>query len=227
MTWTVQNYIDRTRSIADAAASPRWDDTLDVLPALGLAHTREWKRILNANQYQRVNTLSIAQDANGQIALSALDTGSGDTQKRLYRVLWIADGAYTYSKVDFGDVPLAAVNGWNNTGHLWYRTDTEIQILPQATGQTMTVVVNHTPTPIDQLSGTGVAVEFPRDYELVLCYEAAAWLLAKGGGETSTTADLQRLADQIRSDMLGDLTRDSTQPTWVRFPDSAQSWGGM
>lgn len=225
MTWSVQNYLDRTRSIADAAGAGTWDDTIDVLPALGMAHTREWKRILDANEYYRTNDLSLATDTNSQIALSSLDAGAGDSQKRLFRILWVSDGNYIYAKVDRGQVPLITTSGTVNTGRLWYRDNTILQIIPKSSGQTMQIVVNHTPTPIDQLSGSGIAVEFPRDYELVLCYEAAAWMHAKGGAATNVTADLQRLADQIRSDLLGDVARDSTQPTWMQFPDSAQIWG--
>jgi hypothetical protein len=90
----------------------------------------------------------------------------------------------------------------------------------------MTLWVNHTPTPMDRLSSDSAFAEFPRDYELLIPYEAAAWLLVKAGSESDSASALQQMAEQIRQDMLGDLTRSSVQPTQIRYPDSARSWGG-
>lgn len=218
--------MDQARAQADARSAQDWLDD-DVRKVLGMVHIREWKRILDANRYYRQNTLTVAQDANGQIALSSLDAGSGDAQKRFYRVLWVLNGTLLHDEEQYAHLPTATLVGGNNVSPCWYRTGDYLQIIPVGAGTSMTIVVNHTPTPIDQLSDDTIAAEFPRDYELIVAYEAAAWLLAKGGRETSATADLQRLADQMRSEMLGDIVRISTDPVRMDFPDTRWAWGSM
>ncbi|MGN6205985.1 hypothetical protein [Humibacter sp.] len=223
--WSRTTYRDQARAQADARSADRWSDT-DVNYALGLVHTREWKRLLNANPMLRFGARSVAQDASGQIAVSSLDSGSGDSQERFYRVLDVAQDTVTYDEVSFRDVPTATVEPAANVMRAWYRIGDVLQCLPSESGATMTVWVNHTPTPIDRLAGDDSVAEFPRDYELLIAYEAAAWLLMKGGAESDAAKDLQQMAEQIRQDMLADLARQSIQPMQMRYGDRRWEWGG-
>ena len=223
--WTRATYMSQARAQADAASSDRWSDT-DVKYALGLVHTREWKRILNANNVWRYAQRTIAQDSTGLITLASLDSGTGDSQQRAYRVLDVAQDATVYNEIRFADAPTAVTVGGFPGTYVWYRVGTNIQILPAQSGVSMTVWVNHLPTPIDQLSLDTVAVEFPRDYESLIAYETAAWLLVKGGAETDSAHALQQMAEQIRGDMLGDLTREGIAPIRMSYPDRASAWGG-
>lgn len=224
--WTRATYIDQTRALADARQSERWTVS-DVTYALGLVHMREWKRLLNAAPYYRFATRTVSQDAAGQIAVSALDGGSGDTQERLYRVLDVAQQERVYDEVSFRDVPTATTTPTANVLRAWYRIGSVLQCLPAESGAVMTVWVNHTPTPLDRLASDTSFGEFPRDYELLIPYEAAAWLLVKAGTETDSAQALQQMAEQIRQDMLADLARASTQPMQMRYPDRRQDWGSI
>lgn len=213
------------RNAADATSSNRWGDP-EVVTALGLAHTREWKRLLNANRYLRFAQRSATEDSLGQIQLSALDSGSADTQQRLYRILDVADGTRVYDEVQFSEVPVATQIATSNTSFCWYRVGDVIQCLPIGSGTALTVSVNHIPTPIDQLSSDSVAAEFARDYELIVSVEAAAYLLEKGGAEAGAAAILGQRAEAIRQDMLSDLARTSTSPLRMSYPDSRHVWHG-
>jgi hypothetical protein len=223
--WSRATYRDQTRAQADARSSERWTDA-DINYALGLVHTREWKRVLNANPYLRFGTITLAQDASGQLAASALDSGSGDSQQRCYRVLDVAQSDRTYDEIEFRDVPTATTQTSANIARAWYRIGDVLQCLPVEPSATMTVWVNHTPTPIDRLSTDDAMAEFPRDYELLIAYETAAWLLVKAGSESDTTVTLQGMAEQIRGDMLGDLGRQSINPKQLRYSDTRSDWGG-
>lgn len=225
MTWTRARYMTETRNAADATNATRWSDD-EVRTALGLAHTREWKRLLNANRYLRFAQRSATQDTGGQFTLASLDSGSADTQQRFYRILDIADGTRVYDEVQFAEVPVATGIATANTSYCWYRAGDVVQMLPIASGATVTVTVNHTPTPIDQLSADNVAAEFPRDYELIVAVEAAAYLLEKGGAEAGAAAILAQRAETIRQDMLSDLARTSTSPLRMQYPDTRHAWHG-
>lgn len=223
--WTRATYMDQARAQADARQADRWTDQ-DVRYALGLVHAREWKRILNANPYVRYATRTVAQGSTGLIALSALDGGSGNAQERVYRVLDVAQDTIVYNEIQFAEAPTAVTIGGVSGRYSWYRIGTNMQILPAESGASMTVWVNWTPTPIDQLSADTIAAEFPRDYELLIAYEAGAWLLMKAGAESDGAKHLQAMAEQIRGDMLGDLARQSTVPLRMTYPDRAAEWGG-
>ena len=222
--WSRTTYRDQTRAQADARSSERWSDQ-DINYALGLVHMREWKRLLNAAPYFRFATRTVTQDASGQIATSALDGGSGDTQERFYRVLDVAQQERVYDEVSFRDVPTATTATTTNVLRAWYRIGSTIQCLPVESGASMTVWVNHTPTPMDRLSSDSAFAEFPRDYELLIAYETAAWLLVKAGSETDSADKLQQMAEQIRQDLLADVARGSTNPLQMRYPDRRQDWG--
>lgn len=223
--WLRSRYMSETRNAADATNAGRWTDD-EVRSALGLAHTREWKRLLNANRYLRFAQRTVTEDALGQFALSALDAGSGDSQQRLYRILDVVDGTRVYDEVQFSEVPVATLVGATNTSYVWYRIGDVVQLLPVGAGASLTVAVNHIPTPLDQLSADTVAAEFPRDYEPVVAIEAAALLLEKGGAEAGAASVLSQRAEAIRQDMLSDLARTSTNPMRMQYPDTRFAWGG-
>jgi hypothetical protein len=223
--WTRATYMDQTRAQADARLSARWTD-VDVKYALGLVQTREWKRLLNANRFLRWSARTVTQGSTGLIALSALDSGSADAQERLYRIHDVAQGTQLYDEVEQTDIPTGVTVGGSSGRYSWYRIGDNLQCLPVESGASMTVWVSHLPTPMDQLSTDSIAVEFPRDYELLLAIETAAWLLIKGGAEVQSAQALQQMAEQIRGDMLGDLARESTRPMTMRYPDRAREWGG-
>jgi hypothetical protein len=214
-----------TRAQADARNAPDWTDA-DVRATLGYAHIRAWKRVLDANRYLRTNVVSVAQGSDGRLPIASFDAGAGDSQQRFYRLLYLHNGLRVYDEDQRNKIPLGTITGVLSVRPLWYRDGDYLQCLPQEPAFVMTAVVNHTPTPMDQLSQDTVAAEFPRDYELILCYEAAALLLSKGGRETAAAADLQQgLADKMWSDCLGDLARTSTDPTVMEFPDIRGQWG--
>lgn len=223
--WLRSRYMTEARNAADATNAGRWTDD-EVRSALGTAHTREWKRLLNANRYLRFAQRSATQDALGQITFASLDSGSGDTQQRLYRIIDIADGTRVYDQVQFAEVPVATQLGGQATTYSWYPVGDVVQMLPPASGVVMTVSINHIPTPLDQLSADTVAGEFPRDYEPIVSIEAAALLLEKGGAEAGAASVLSQRAESIRQDMLSDLARTSTSPLRMQYPDSRHAWGG-
>lgn len=223
--WTRATYMQQTRNAADATSAGRWTEP-EVVAALGISHTREWKRLLNANRYLRFAQRAATQDANGQFTLASLDSGSGDTQQRLYRVMDIADGTRVYNEVQFAEVPVATVIATANTSYCWYRIGDVIQMLPIASAVVVTVSLNHIPTPIDQLSADTVFAEFPRDYEPIVALEAAALLLEKGGAEAGAASVMAQRAESIRQDMLSDLARVSTSPLRMSYPDTRHVWNG-
>jgi len=225
--WTRTTYMDQTRAQADARLSDRWSDT-DVKYMLGMVHAREWKRLLNANNVLRVGTRTVAQDANGLFTVASLDSGSADAQERFYRVLSLVQSTWIYGETRFTEIPTASTTGGNANVRRreWYRTGDSIQCLPVKSAASMTVTVNHVPTPMDQLSADTIAGVFPRDYEMILAYEAAAMLLMKGGAESDAAQNLQQLAEQMRGDMLGDLARQGDAPMQMQYPDLAREWGG-
>lgn len=223
--WTRATYMAQARVAADATSAGRWTED-EVKTALGLAHTREWKRLLNANRYLRFGQRTATQDGSGQFTLASLDSGSGDTQQRLYRILDIADQTRLYDEVQFAEVPVATVIATANTSYCWYRAGDVVQMLPIAAGASVTVTVNHTPTPIDRLSGDTVTAEFPRDYELIVAIEAASLLLEKGGAEAGAASIMAQRAETIRQDMLSDLARVSTSPLRMTYPDTRHVWHG-
>lgn len=224
--WTRAKYMTKTRNYADATGSGRWTDD-EVREALGAAHAAEWKRLLNANRVLRASTRTVTQDASGQIALSALDSGSGDSQQRTYRVLTVIQGTRIYDEMSFMELPNASsVSASTASFFVWYRLGDVIQLLPIESSASMTITVNHLPTPIDQLSSDTVAAEFPRDYEAIVALSAAAELLDKGGAESGASDVLSQRAEAMREDMLSDLARTSTAPTRMGYTDSRWDWGG-
>lgn len=225
MSWTRDRYVEETRALADAEDSDRWTSTT-VLGLLRVVLRREWRHLLNANATYRWAERGVATDADGRIDIDDLDSGTGDAQQQLYRVLGLAVNDKLYKEGRFRDYPLVVPTN-NYAEELTYIWQGEqIQLIPAEAGITARVWVNHTPTPIDELADGSSLVTFPRGYEMVPCYEAAGLMLTKGGAESGAAGDLIAVAEQLRADMLADLARRSTNPLSFQYGDSRGEWGG-
>lgn len=233
MPWTRLQYQTAVRDAADATSASRWSAT-EVSNALDLSFAAEWKRLLNVNRFLRMSRRDVTTDSDGRITVASLDSPNpltGDSQERFYRALAVLgdSGATRYEKCEFADVPTALATGAGNglnTGRQYYRSGTYFQLLPKSASAAIWVWVNHIPTKPSGLSGDGVNVTFPEDYELIVAWEAAAMLLMKGATEVGAAAALQQLAEQKRQDMHGDLGREDDIPTFMRAVDSRGAWDG-
>lgn len=224
MTWTRAQHVAFARKQADAENSPRWADA-DVVTLLGLVHRREWRALLDVNPDLRVAERSVTADTSARIAKTALASGSGDSAEVLYKVRQVRNGTTIYTQAAPIDM-LAATSGQGGGTGAWWESGSYLQLLPGDAGTALTVVVSHAPPAADVLSADTVAVEWPEGHELVLVYETAALLLAKGGTETQQAADLRALASEQRDRMYADLARVSTRPTAWRYGDTSGDWGG-
>lgn len=216
---------DLIREYMDAQDSSRWSDSL-IQTVLGSVFDEEWSNILNAAPYYTFATRSVTQDSNGQFTLASLDSGSGDSEQNLYRILNVSDGNANFSETRYQDVPLAtSSNYFPPYGYAYYIAGTYVQCLPTSSGSAMTVGVNYKPTnPVD-LSADSVALEFPEHSELVLVYQSAAELLNKGGAESAAARVLSDMARAAREKLLDDLRRRTINPTRMGYPDGRGDWG--
>lgn len=225
----------RTRALqlADAVSSSRWDSTTtgatgEVDQHMGIVHSREWRRILNAAPYYRVAKREPTTDSTGRIAISALTSGSGDDAERFYRVLLLSVNDIPMKEVQGADAFMSTLTatGSSLADGVWFRQG-DYLIVPNAISQTnCDVWVNHLPTRVDNLANDSSTVVFPDDYEDILAYEIAAILLSKGAAEVDAAAALKALAEDMRRDLLQDVARISGKPLVMAFPDSASEWGG-
>lgn len=218
--------LDEADARVGAVTSPYWDVTPggEVDRKIGKVFDREWRRILNVNRFYRMQKVTVATDSNGRIAKTSLNTSTGDTLKRAYRVIFVKQGTQPYRFTKFTDNPLGEDNG--SASYTWYEEGTSLMFLPKLANTSFDIWVNYLPQRPDRLSGEGIAVDFPEDYEELIPLEAAAWMLAKGGTETQAAAELRAGAEDIRSDMLQDIARISTNPDTMQFPDHPFEWGG-
>lgn len=212
----------------DATGSARWDTagaTSEVVTILSQVFDKEWKRLLNAQPFYRTQRQLLTSDAStGRIAISALSPGTGNTQKRFYRVLGVARNQMPYEEGQMRDWLLAEDLGLQV--RIWYREGDNLMFLPKETSAAFDIWSNYLPQRPDGLSAGGDTVDFPNGYEKLLRFEAAAWLLTKGGAEADTALRLQAYAEQIRQDMLQDLARTSTKPQRMAYSDMPWDWGG-
>lgn len=212
---------------ADATGSDRYDATAggEVDQDVSDVFDREWKRLLNANRYYQIQSIAATSHATtGRIAKSTLSTGSADTLKRLYRILTIiGPDVSIYNPAEFLEIPLGETFG--TSLKVFYQEGDQIMILPKQLSTAFTVWVNYLPPRPADLSTDLIAITFPDEYQNLLVYEGAAWLLSKGGAETKASIDLSNRADLIRTDMLQDLARLTTDPDQIKYPDSRMGWG--
>lgn len=227
MAWTKATYLSRTREWMDATGSDRWSDAF-LYALLGFAFREEWKGLLDAAPYYRFAQRSVTTDANGVFTLASLDSGSGDSEQNLNKILTVTDGnSVVYRETDFSVVPLGTVGTANSLlyDRRYYLVGDSVQILPATGGQALTVSVNYTPTPIDDLSGDTVEADFPAGYENVVALMAASDALLKGGAEAGATNDLRELAMKYRQSLYADIARRTATPMLLGFSDRASEWG--
>jgi len=218
--------VSDTRQYMDAEQSDRWSDSF-IKTVLNSVYDAEWSNILNAAPYYRFAQRQVTTDANGQVALTALDSGSGDNQQLLYRVMSVSDGNVLYSETRFQDVPLATTTNYlPSYPRMYYMTGTYLQALPVAFGVGLYVGVNYKPTALLDLSSDTATIDWPNNNHLVLVYQGAYQLLQKGGAEAAAAANLRRIADEERATMLDDMRRQTINPTRMAYPDMKWDWSG-
>jgi hypothetical protein len=215
-----------TREVMDATGSERWSDST-IKSALNLVYDDEWSNLLNATQYYTYAMRTVTTDANGVVAFTDLNSGGGDSQQNLYRILSVSDGNVLYSQTRFQDVPLATTTNYLPTyPRLYYIVGEQAQILPVASGTTLYVAVNYKPTSLSDLATDASTITFPLGGEWVLANEAGARLLNKGGAESNAAQVLKREAAEIRAGMLDDIRRRTINPTMLAYPDQKYDWAG-
>lgn len=221
---TRDDMVTEIRHHADAESEGRWAPER-VLTALNVVMQREWRNILNSNRYYRTAVRTVTPNSAGEVALTALNSGSGDTLQTLYRILAVYDGDLVYKEIEPLDAVLLTGGGGESWAYrCWYRSGENIKVIP-APQSTINVLVNYLPPLPSTLTGGTVELTYPLGYEQVPALETAAILLSKGGTETEAASYLKGLAEEIRRDMLSDIARTSTNPLQVRYGDSRSEWG--
>ena len=199
---------------------------------MGVVHLREWKRILNANPYYRVARRTPAVDSSARIAISTLsDTSVADAVQTFYRVLMVAVNNTPYKEIIPKEGLLAGIQITTGSAmpgsNIWFRQGDYIMVPDAANTAAVTGVwVNHVPTQASALSADNVTVEFPEGYEDLLAFELAAIILSKGAAEADASGTMKAFAEDMRRDMLQDLSRFSIAPQVLAFSDTAAEWGG-
>lgn len=225
--------------LADAYGSPRWDTTMgatgEVDQHLGTAHAKWWRRILDACRSYRVGVRTPTSDADGRYALADLSSGTAGlaTRERFHRVLSVLidrgeyeDATQESERMLLRWSLLAAGETEAGPRTYWVAGDYLYTLPKLASTQATAIWVNHTPERLDALSDDTYDVVFPEDWYHVLFHEGAANLLMKGGAETQAAAELRQQAEAHAREMIGELTRRSTGPLVMRFPDGAADWAG-
>lgn len=215
-----------TREVMDATGSERWSDST-ITSALNLVYDDEWSNLLNATQYYTYAMRTVTTDANGVVAFTDLNSGGGDSQQNMYRILSVSDGNVLYSQTRFQDVPLATTTNYLPTyPRLYYIVGEQMQVLPVDGGISLYVAVNYKPTSLSDLATDASTITFPLGGEWVLANEAGARLLNKGGAESNAAQVLKREAAEIRAGILDDIRRRTINPTMLAYPDQKYDWAG-
>ncbi len=231
---TVQELIDQTREIMNATNSTQWSDAT-LRSWCGMSHWQLWANILNANRYWKFQQVGLTQDSSGLLNISGLNVGSGDSKTYFYRVLSVANpqvasGAssaavqFFYRQARYEDFPNPQPN--TSLPYIWYQRGAQLQIMPIAAGQLMTITTNYRPPNPSQLATVNSTVDFPDGYEALIPWRACQLALLKGGSETQAARDLKRMADDMEAQMLMDLGRISKWPIVAEAFDDASAWGG-
>lgn len=223
---TKSDLIALTRQVMDAVGSDRWSDSL-ITTVLNLVYDDEWSNLLNAATYYTFAQRTVTTDSNGQIPLSALNSGTGDNQQNMFRILSVSDGNVLYGQTSFQDVPLATTTNYlPQYPRLYYIAGQTLQILPVGSGRSMTIGVNYKPTSFSDLTSSSSTIDFPAGGELIIANEAGARLLNKGGAESVAAKVLKQEAADIRATMLDDWRRRTINPTRLAYPDLKYDWAG-
>lgn len=228
---TINQLITEVRRAIDAEGAQRWTDD-EIVSALSYSHDAMWSRILESAPYYRFQSLPITTASDGTFPIASLSTGSGNSQRRFWRLSSINDGTVQYTETRFQDVPLGTSQYYQGYyPRLYYWAGENFQILP-ATSVALTVVVSYKPTMLRDYVGSGttnrwdIPIDFPEGSEIALVYEAAYRLLMKGGAEANTSALYLRMATQEMDGMLDDLRRTTINPTRLAYSDGARNWAG-
>lgn len=228
---TLTQLISDTREFMDAVgpsgqASGRWSESL-IKTVLNQVFDSEWDLLLDAAPYYTFAMRTVSTDSNGQVALSSLDSGTGDNQQNMRRILSISDGNILYSESRFQDVPLATTTNYLPTyPRIFYLAGDYIQILPVNSNLSLNIGVNYKPTAILDLASNSSTVNYPENNHLVLVYAAASQLLRKGGSESNQAQVLAKMADEERATVLDSLRRRTINPTRLAYPDTKWEWAG-
>lgn len=228
---TLGQLISDTREFMDAVgpsgqASGRWSSAL-IKTVLNGVHDAEWDILLDAVPYYTFAQRSVTTDANGQVPLSSLNSGSGDAQQNWRRIITVTDGNYIYTETRYQDVPLATTAAYAPFyDRLYYLVGDTLQLLPKGANVGLTVAVNHKPTAISDLQSDSSTVDYPSNNHLILVYAAASQLLRKGGTEADAATVLSRMAEEEREGMLNSLRRKTINPTRLAYSDVKYDWAG-
>ena len=161
----------RTRALqlADAVSSPRWDVTAgaagEVDQHMGVVHSREWRRILNAQPDYRIAQRTPTSDSQGRITIASLsDLSVADSQQRFYRIRSLTMNNRPYREIAATDGYLAAASLQSTSSvpifGFWFRQGDYIMV-PDSPSTTSTGIwVNHLPTRADNLTAENKTVEF-------------------------------------------------------------------
>lgn len=227
MSMTRLQFQTNVLNFMDAESSTRWSQAL-ILSVGGMVCQNEWSDILNQNQYYRFATRSVTTDSSGRVTIASLTTGTGDSTQNFSRLVGpFTDGNILWTETDFRYVPLGTQTNFQNPyAYQYYLSGDYFQLLPVQSGLALTVAVNHTPPTVADLAGDSSVIVFPTGYEWILVWVTAATLLLKGGAESQAASDLFSLADDARKNMLGNIARLTTRPTFALFQDSPGNWGG-
>ena len=230
MSMTVTEAVAQTRDIMNATGSGQWTDPI-LTTWVGVAHWREYANLLSANRFYRMQQVQLTQDSNGQIPFASLNTGSGNSAKFWYRVIAVSQvgvpsgqSPFYYRQATFDQFP--SPQPMTAMPYVWYRFGDQMQVIPVAPGQALTITTNFRPPRADTLSPASTAIDFPSGYENLIPWRAAWLALTKGGSEVQAAQDINAVADQMANTMLEDLGRESTWPTIARAFDDPEMWGG-
>lgn len=220
---TRDELVTEIRSLADAAGSNRWSNTT-VLKLLDTVFQQEWGDILNIQPAYRAAERSVVLDSQGRIALSDLSAAD----QTLYRIIGVRVGDRLYAPGSLRENLLTrTLNYPSESNHrLYWLQGDYLYLWPFSASDTATVMVNHLPTLPSLLANGNTAVTFPSPFEMILAFETAGLMLAKGGAETDATGDMKALADGMRNRLLSDLQRRSADPVAWTYSDSRAEWAG-
>jgi hypothetical protein len=230
MALTVQQAIDLTREVMNAVGSAQWSDAI-LKRWVGIAHWKEWADLLNVNNGYNMQQVNVSQDSNGRIPLSDLNDGGGNSEQFWYRVLSVAQPGtsggqvqYFYRQAKYRQFPNPQPN--TSLPYVWYRFGDQMQVLPVASGQSMTITTNWRPTRADNLLTLVDEISFPNGYEDLIPWRAAVLALTKGGSEVQAAADINAIYTTMHDEMLLDLGRESVWPIVAEAFDLPEDWAG-
>ena len=212
------------REAIDAVGSGRWQSP-EIRRRLAATFDDEWATLLDAAPYYRAQVVAVATAPDGKFPLTALDTGTGPTARRFYRILSVNDGSGIFTERRFDEVPMGTVTNYLPSGAgLFYLMGTDYQVLPVAP-YTLNVAVNYKPAGLSTLAADE-HFDWPAGSEYVLAYAAGAMLLNKGGAEAAAAGELNAMANEERNRMLNELRRRTITPTIMAPPDRREDWAG-